>query len=64
MMPQFEASLTNDSRVVIYDGKIFMIQVLGVERLGKKESHILGQDQRIEAGAIKLFSTFIKTAAK
>jgi hypothetical protein len=64
MMPQFEASLTNDSRVFIYDCKMFMIQVLGVERLGRKESHILGQDQRIGACAIKPFSTFIKTAAK
>ncbi len=37
MMPQFEASLTNDSRAVIYDRKMFMILALGVERLGRKE---------------------------
>jgi hypothetical protein len=52
------------TRVVIYNRKMFIIQALGVERLGRKKSHILGQDQRIETCAIKLFSTFIKTAAK
>jgi hypothetical protein len=37
MIPQFEASLSKDSRVFIYDRKMFIIQALGVERLGRKE---------------------------
>ncbi len=32
-MPEFEASLTDDSRVIIYDRKMFIIQATGLNAL-------------------------------